>query len=180
MRLGIGLPTASLLSLHPDIPQHPPAWQDANSPRMHRHAHRLTRWHRLLLYGVSAVLLLTGSLWLAVHYTVGAGTGELPHAAEIWSIRLHGMAAFVALFLLGLLAAAHVPQGWRITSRHRRIVQRGTGIGLCVLAGLLVVTGYLLYYFAPETLRPMLGWLHSIIGFAMAAVGVVHRSRLRR
>lgn len=147
---------------------------------MHRHAHRLARWHRLLLYGVSAVLLVTGSVWLAVHYTVGAGTGELPHPAEIWAVRLHGMAAFVALFMLGLLAAGHVPQGWRIASRHRRVVQRRTGTGLCGLAGLLVFTGYLLYYFAPESLRPTMGWLHSIIGFTMAAVGMVHGSRLRR
>ena len=180
MGIRIRLRTASLLSLDPDIPPYPLTWQDANTHRMHRHAHRLTRWHRLLLYGVSAVLLVTGSAWLAVHYTVGAGTGEIPHPAEIWAIRLHGMAAFVALFLLGLLAAAHVPRGWHITSRHRRLVQRGTGVGLCVLAGMLVVTGYLLYYFAPETLRPTLGWLHSIIGFAMAAVGTVHGSRLRR
>lgn len=147
---------------------------------MHRRAHRLVPWHRLLLYGVCALLLVTGSVWLAVHYTVGSGAGELPHPFEIWAIRVHGMAAFGALFMLGLLASAHVPQGWRITSRHRRIVQRGTGIGLCVFAGLLVVTGYLLYYFAPETFRPILGWVHSIIGFAMAAVGSVHGSRVRR
>ena len=133
-----------------------------------------------MLYSVSAPLLVTGTVWLAVHYTVGAGTGELPHPIEIWAIRAHGVAAFGALFMLGLLAASHVPQGWRITSRHRRTVQRDTGIGLCVSAGLLAVTGYLLYYFAPETIRPMLGWAHSIIGFAMAAVGMVHGSRLRR
>ena len=168
---------ASLRSLRSDLL---PASAESNTDRMHRRAPRLSRWHRLLLYGVSAVLLVTGSIWLAVHYTVGAGTGELPQPAEIWAIRLHGMAAFGALFALGLLAAAHIPQGWRVTSRHRRVVQRGTGIGLCLFAGLLAVTGYLLYYFAPETIRPTLGWLHAIIGFAMAAVGMVHGSRLRR
>lgn len=94
---------------------------------MHRHAHRLTPWHRLLLYGISALLLVSGSVWLAVHYTVGAGAGELPHRVEIWAIRVHGMAAFGALFMLGLLASAHVPQGWRITSRHRRSGQTGNG-----------------------------------------------------
>ena len=37
------------------------------------------------------------------------------------------------------------------------------------------VLAYLLYYFAPEALRPTLGWLHAGAGVAMAGVFLVHR-----
>ena len=82
--------------------------------------------------------------------------------------------------MLGILAAAHAPHGWRATARDRQRTQRRTGLGLCVLAGALVVSGYLLYYFAPETVRPTLGWVHSIIGVAMLALGLSHARRSRR
>jgi len=65
--------------------------------------HRLLRWQRLALYLAGAVLLLTGGLWLLVHYSVGAGAGALPHPLEAWSLRLHGLAAFAGLFVLGVL-----------------------------------------------------------------------------
>ncbi|HJV97434.1 MAG TPA: DUF4405 domain-containing protein [Albitalea sp.] len=142
---------------------------------MTRHAHRLDRWQRLALYACGALLLASGVLWLALHYTVGAGAGELPHPLEAWAIRLHGLAAFGALFMLGVLAASHIPQGWRMSGRPRWAQQRGTGAGLCTLGAALVLTGYLLYYFAPEALRPALGWVHSIAGLAMAALAVIHR-----
>ena len=144
---------------------------------MTRHAHRLPRWQRRSLYAVGALLLLTGIAWLAIHYSVGGGAGELPHPLEAWTMRLHGLAAFGALFMLGVLAASHVPQGWRMSGRHRWASQRGTGFSLCLLGGVLAASGYLLYYFAPEALRPALGWAHSLTGIAMGAVVVVHRRR---
>ncbi len=121
------------------------------------------------------LLLFTGVLWLAVHYSVGAGAGELPHPVEAWSMRLHGLAAFAALFMLGVLAAIHVPQGWRQTFRYRWAGQRNTGLTLCALAAVLAVTGYMLYYFAPDPIRPALGWVHAVAGVAMAALILVHR-----
>ena len=70
-----------------------------------------------------------------------------------------------------------VPQGWRFTVRGVRVGQRSTGIALCVLAGALALTGYLLYYFAPDSVRPGLGWLHSGLGATMAGLVVVHRRK---
>ena len=138
---------------------------------------RLARWQRLTLYLTGALLTLSGTLWLVVHYSVGAGAGELPHPLESWMIRLHGLAAFVGLFVLGVLAASHVPHGWRVTHRHHWTTQRATGVALCTLTVLLAVTGYLLYYFAPEPVRPALGWTHELIGLAAGAVIVFHRRK---
>ena len=133
------------------------------------------RWHRRSLELTGVLLLLTGTAWLALHYSVGAGTGELPHPLESWLMRLHGLAAYAGVFVLGIVAAVHVPQGWRLTRQPRWAAQRRTGITLSVCAALLSCTGYLLYYFAPEWLRPSLGWTHAAVGVAMAGLLLIHR-----
>ncbi len=146
----------------PPHPTHPPR-------------HRLPRWQRHALHASGALLLLTGLAWLALHYSVGAGTGELPHPLEAWCLRLHGLVAMLGVFVLGALAAAHIPQGWRLSRRWHLAGQQRTGLLLCGLAALLVLTGYLLYYFAPDDLRPALGWTHAGLGIAMAGLTLWHR-----
>ena len=143
--------------------------------------HRLVRWQRRVLYGAGAVLLASGIGWLFLHY--GRGADALPSPIEAWAMRIHGLASFLVLFGFGALAASHVPQGWRLSQRLRWARQRGSGVILCTLAATLAATGYLLYYFAPEGVRPALGWVHSALGVAMALVVVWHRrrhGRLRR
>lgn len=147
---------------HPLHPKHPPR-------------HRLPRWQRRTLYAVGALLLVTGLAWLALHYSVGAGVGELPHPLEAWCLRLHGLAAMAGLFVLGALAAAHIPQGWRLSRRWQLAGQQRTGVLLCAVGVLLVLSGYLLYYFAPEDLRPALGWAHAGLGVVMAGSILWHR-----
>jgi hypothetical protein len=146
---------------------------------MPRSAHRLDRWQRAALYICTVLLLVTGVLWLAVHYGIGAGAGELPHPLEAWAMRLHGLAGFGALFVFGALAAQHIPHGWRMTARQRYANQRGSGLALCTLAALLALSGYALYYFAPEGVRPALGWAHAGIGLALGVLLLAHRRGLR-
>ena len=143
--------------------------------------HRLVRWQRRVLYGAGAVLLASGIGWLFLHY--GRGADALPSPIEAVDAHRPGLASFLVLFGFGALAASHVPQGWRLSQRLRWARQRGSGVILCTLAATLAATGYLLYYFAPEGVRPALGWLHSALGVAMALVVVWHRrrhGRLRR
>jgi hypothetical protein len=147
---------------HPAYPTHPPR-------------HRLPRWQHRMLHATGALLLMTGVVWLALHYSIGAGAGELPHPLEAWCLRLHGFAAMLGLFMLGALAAAHIPQGWRLSRRWQLSRQQRTGLLLCALAALLVLTGYLLYYFAPDDVRPWLGGGHAAAGVAMAGLVYLHR-----
>jgi hypothetical protein len=147
---------------------------------MTRSLHRLPGWQHSLLITTGVLALASGIAWLALHYAIGAGASgaeALPHPAEAWLIRLHGLAAFGGLFIFGVLAAGHVPQGWRLVARHRWAHQRGSGITLCVLAALVAASGYALYYFAPESIRPALGWIHSALGTVMAVVVLRHRRR---
>ncbi len=143
--------------------------------KSHRPHHRLVAWQRVSIYAAGGLLLVTGAAWLTLHYSVGAGAGELPHPAEAWLLRGHGLIGFTGLFLFGVLAAAHVPQGWRLTRRHRWAGQRNSGVALCALAVLLSATGYLLYYFAPESVRAAMGWTHTAVGVAMAVLVAFHR-----
>jgi hypothetical protein len=167
---------------------------------MTRTAHRLPRWQRRMLYTSGTALLASGLAWLVLHYAAGAGAGELPHPLEAWTMRLHGLAAFAGLFMLGVVADSHIPRGWRMSApvrprtefrsalheaspmrrRHRWARQRHSGVWLATLGGALALTGYLLYYFAPETLRPALGWLHSGLGVAMGGVLLEHQRRKSR
>jgi len=140
---------------------------------MLRSVHRLVAWQRHLLYGAGGALLLSGVAWLAIHY--GRGSDTLPAPLEAWLMRLHGLAAFAALFAFGVLAAAHIPQGWRFTHRRKWASQRSSGLLLCLLAGALAITSYLLYYFAPDSIRPALGSLHSGLGATMAVLVLAHR-----
>jgi hypothetical protein len=144
---------------------------------MTRHAHRLAPWQRHALYATGALLMASGVVWLAVHYSVGGGSGSdaLPHPIEAWAMRLHGLASYGGLFMLGVIGGAHVPQGWRLTARHRWAHQRASGVMLCSLGALMVFTGYLLYYFAPESIRPALGWAHASVGLVTALLLLSHR-----
>ncbi|WP_066335713.1 hypothetical protein [Azohydromonas lata] len=135
----------------------------------------VARWQRLLLLATAALLLASGAAWLAVHYLLGAGAGELPHPAEPWLMRLHGAGAFAALFAAGAMAGAHVQAGWRVSARLGR--QRGSGIALVSLLSLTVLSAYLLYYFAPEAWRGLMGWIHAGLGASLAGTGLWHARR---
>lgn len=139
----------------------------------------LPGWQHRALYATAAVLALSGLPWLAVHYLWGAGAGNLPHPMELWLIRLHGAAGFAGLFMGGVLAAAHVPQGWRMTTRNLRLRQhkagqRRTGLALSALGAAAALSGYLLYYFAPEDLRMLIGWAHALLGLVLVLLLPLH------
>ncbi len=139
--------------------------------------YRVAPWLRTMLLATGVLLLVTGAVWLALHY--GASTDGLPHPLEAWLMRIHGLASFAALFTLGALAASHLPLGWRLSARRRWAHQRRTGLALCTFAALLALSAYLLYYFAPEGVRPALGWAHSAAGAMMAGVAAIHGRRRR-
>lgn len=138
---------------------------------------RLRPWQRRLCDATGALLLASGAVWLVVHYAWGAGAGELPHPLEAWTMKLHGLAAMASLFVLGLLSAAHVPHGWRLTRGAPRRGRRALGAGLVAAAALLAASGWLLYYLTPEPARPVVGGAHAAVGFAMALLLAAHRRR---
>jgi hypothetical protein len=88
-------------------------------------------------------------------------------------MKLHGAATMTALFFIGSVAATHVIRGWRL---HQRL---GSGVAMLALAALLVLSGYSLYYWVPETWRSALGWAHALVGACWALTLWWHRRHAR-
>lgn len=131
---------------------------------------RVQAGHKRWVFRVSYAVFATGVLWLLFHYfvRVNGEFGETAHPLEVWWLRLHGLAAFGALLVVGSLLPIHVRTSW-----HQRR-NLGFGIGMLGVAVLLIVTGYALYYFGGEELRPVISAVHWIVGLAAALVMVLH------
>jgi len=150
-----------------------------------RHAHgpvrpRLSRGHQFWLYLTGGLLLGSGLGWLISHYllrTLGA-FGPEPHPAEVWWLRLHGVAVLGFLVTFGAALPGHVQQSWR----HR--LNRYSGGFVVLLVALLAVTGYGLYYIVADALRDWVSVIHWSIGLlACGATGahvVLSRRRVTR
>lgn len=140
---------------------------------------RLPHWQRRSFYAVFGILLLSGIAWLAAHFflrTSGA-FGPTIHPLEPWSMKLHGAAAMLALWLVGTLLQLHIRRG---LAAGRNLSAGWSMIGLLFL---LSLTGYALYYVAGEESRPfwsvahwagglllpLLIWLHVATGRKTAA-----------
>ena len=126
------------------------------------------------MYGVFAVLWCSGAAWLVLRYLLRPTSefGELPNPLEAWSLRVHGAAAFATLWLLGMLWAIHLAPAWKAR-------RRTSGIVLGAIAGLLVLSGYLLYYAGGDAVREWVAWLHWGIGLALPLPLLVHALRGR-
>lgn len=91
-----------------------------------------------------------------------------------WSLKPHGAAAFAALFQLGAVGPEHIRQAWMHGAN------RLAGGIFSVAAGLLVVTGYGLYYVNGETLRHLALASHWGCGLAIGLLLWWHRWAGRR
>jgi hypothetical protein len=118
------------------------------------------------VYVCTGALVLSGALWLILHYFM-ARPGEFGptlHPAEPWMLRIHGAAAMAALIVYGSLLPVHIRRAWAI----RRNIALGIGVAACML--LLTVTGYLLYYAGSEQLRPIISAAHWVLGLVIPAL----------
>ena len=150
-------------------------------PRHHPHQYshqaglRLSQRRKRALYAVFGGAWATGILWLFFHYFLmrqGEFGGE-PHPLEAWWLRLHGAFAFAALWIGGLLWAAHIRP---VLGRPGR---RISGLLLLGMLAILAVTGYLLYYAVDDGLRDVMRWVHWLIGLALVLVLGIHVMRAR-
>lgn len=144
----------------------------------HRPSSRLylTRRQKLGIYAVAALLWISGASWVGVHYFLQqrGPFGNVPNAAEHWLVVAHGAGAFAGLWLGGWLWRAHVTP-WR---RHG--TRRNSGNALLWIGGVLIVSGYMLYYVAGETLREWSSLTHWGVGLALPLVLLTHALRSRR
>ena len=130
---------------------------------------RLPRVLRATLYGVGALLWVSGAVWLVLHYVYPQSTpfGPLPNPWEAPLMRAHGIIAVCGVFLIGWMMAAHVTARWA-SERNRR-----SGLTLAGAALLLIMSGYALYYTTGSP-HDAAAFAHETIGVLSAVVALAH------
>jgi hypothetical protein len=128
---------------------------------------RLKLFHRSLLYGVIALLFLSGVAWTYWSDWVPS-RGDFEIGAKAWAMKIHGAAAMAILVLIGMLLTSHVRIAWRL----RR--NRGNGLLFLTAFAVLTVTGYGLYYAGGESLRAWTSWIHLGVGLALPLLLILH------
>ena len=133
--------------------------------------------HKRTIYTVFLLLWLSGALWLAFHYflRVPGDFGLQAHPLESWWLRLHGLAAFAALVVIGSVLPVHARRAWQLKKNRR------SGLSMKIIFFWLGGTGYALYYFASEANETWLPLLHWSVGLALPLLLVfpIRRGRAR-
>lgn len=136
---------------------------------------RFAKPHKRVLYGVFALLWLSGALWLGFHYFLRepGEFGATAHPLEIWWLRLHGLMGFAMLVVIGSVLPVHTRRAWHL---HKN---RGSGFLMQSVLLWLSLTGYALYYFATDANAAWLPLLHWVVGLALPLMLVLHIRRGR-
>ena len=136
---------------------------------------RLPRVLRTTVYGVGALLWVSGAVWLVLHYVYPQSTpfGPLPNPWEAPLMRAHGIIAVCGVFLIGWMMAAHVTARWA-SERNRR-----SGLMLAGAAVLLIMSGYALYY-ATGSPHDAASLAHEAIGVLSPVAALAHWWRNHR
>jgi len=154
---------------------------DATSPHVHRAMPASLNvqppgWQRRAVHLSVLALVLTGVAWLVPHYLMGSAGdlgASLPHPAERWALRLHGISAYAFLLVLGSIAGSHSVAAWRLR-RHRT-----SGSLLLGTALLLAMTALVLYY-GSESVHSVTSALHWGVGLLMLPLLWLHVLIARR
>lgn len=124
---------------------------------------RFPKPHKRALYGVFALLWLSGALWLGFHYflQVPGEFGVSANPLEVWWLRLHGLTGFMMLVAIGSVLPIHTRRAWHL---HKN---RGSGSAMHAALLWLSLTGYALYYFASDANEAWLPLLHWVVGLVL-------------
>jgi hypothetical protein len=134
---------------------------------------RMTHGQRWLSWLTLVLCVISGSFWLLAQYvlTVDEGFGPVPHPSAVWTLRAHGVSAYMLLTMTGSLWPLHMRLNWR-----SGVNRRSGSLMLLFFAG-LAVTGLWLYY-GSDTGLDALAAEHWTVGLALPLlVGCTTRAR---
>jgi FtsH-binding integral membrane protein len=130
---------------------------------------QIRRSHRLLLYGVSLALFLSGVGWAWIQHLDRLGrASDTLLQIKTKLIAVHGFSAMFFVFLLGTLLVGHVRRAW-----HAR-KNRANGTFFLAAVSLLTLSGYALYYLGDEHWRAATSAFHLWLGVAAPALLILH------
>lgn len=134
--------------------------------------------HKVGVYAALVLLYVSGLVWVLLHhFAMSAGLlGPEPHPLEYPSLQLHGVLAYVVVFLAGSLLHGHMRRAWHL-GRNRR-----SGVLMLLALLLLSASGLTLYYFAGADLQGLVSVLHWVVGLLglPLVIGHVLLGRRRR
>jgi hypothetical protein len=115
------------------------------------------------------LVALSGVLWITLGFYLDADDYTDPlrgwrHRALV----LHGIAAYVLLWIVGRLYALHQQGNWRAQRN------RASGLAMSVALLLLAGSGLTLYYPPHEDWRDAFSMLHQVLGVALALLLPLH------
>jgi hypothetical protein len=128
---------------------------------------RLEPGFRFWTYAVFATLAATGAVWLIADQLKDP-EGEMWQMIAADMLMLHGMAAMIALVMIGAMIPLHVQRGWRAGKN------RASGAVMIGVNAVLVATAWGLYYAGSDLLRTFVADVHIVVGLALPALVVAH------
>lgn len=128
---------------------------------------RLRRDYRYFLYFVFGLLFISGAAWGYFNY-LSPRSEDFEQAAKSLSMKIHGAMAMATLVLIGAMLTTHVRFSWRANRN------RFNGTLFLTTLGILIVTGYGLYYAGNERLRAWTSWIHLAVGLALPGLLFIH------
>lgn len=128
----------------------------------------LPHWLRRVIYVVTIILALTGITWIIAHYFMARDDYGGPNPLEPLSMKVHGAIIMPSMFLYGSLLRSHIIKAWKAK------MNRSSGLIALSVLTMLTLSGYLLYYFGNDNLRPFISIFHWIIGLALLAALPLH------
>ncbi len=129
---------------------------------------RLEPAFRWTVYGVLAILFVSGAAWLMADALKDGPSGEAWQAIAANELMIHGGAAMAILVVFGALFPLHISRGWR--ARKNRFF----GGAMVSLNALLIVTEFGLYYIGSEAMRVWISDAHTAAGFTLPALLILH------
>ena len=131
---------------------------------------RLGGVHKLSLYGSTAILWLSGLVWILFHFfgVHPGGFGEVRSPVEPISLKIHGAAAIIFISVLGSLISTHIRRGWALKRN------RPSGVLITTICGFLVGSGWALYYLGSERARNAASLAHWILGLTLPVIIYLH------
>ncbi len=115
------------------------------------------------------LVALSGVLWIVIGWNLD--TEDYSDPLRAWRHRvlvLHGVAAYVLLWIVGRLYALHQQGNWRAQRN------RASGLAMSAVLLLLAGSGLTLYYPPHEDWRDAISMLHQVLGVALVLVLPLH------
>ena len=139
----------------------------------HHPAHMLrpmSRRVRNVVFATSALLWLSGALWMALHYFFKSTTefGVTYSPAEPSVARIHGMIGLLMLFMFGWISGTHVSVRWRQIKTHVH------GLVLLIFSVTLILSGFALYYLVGDVPRTTTSIVHQLLGIVVIIIALWH------